>query len=43
MADNTTYKGLTRDSNAPDVQAYLKQQAEAQDKLAECGWAYNWG
>jgi hypothetical protein len=29
MADNTTYKGLTRDSNAPDVQAYLKQQAEA--------------
>jgi uncharacterized integral membrane protein len=28
MADNTTYKGLTRDSNAPDVQAYLKQQAE---------------
>jgi hypothetical protein len=29
MADNTTYKELTRDANAPDVQAYLKQQAEA--------------
>ena len=29
MADNTTYKGLTRDVDAPDVQAYLKQQAEA--------------
>jgi hypothetical protein len=29
MADITTYKGLTRDSNAPDVQEYLKKQAEA--------------
>ena len=29
MADNTTYKELTRDANAPDVQAHLKQQAEA--------------
>ncbi len=29
MADNTTYKGLTRDADAPDVRAYLKQQAEA--------------
>ena len=28
MADNTTYSGLIRDSNAPDVQAHLKQQAE---------------
>jgi uncharacterized integral membrane protein len=29
IADNTTYKGLTRDSAAPDVQEYLKKQAEA--------------
>jgi hypothetical protein len=28
MADNTTYKGLARDSNAPDVRESLKQQAE---------------
>ncbi|WP_426527191.1 DUF4339 domain-containing protein [Bradyrhizobium sp. McL0615] len=28
IADNTTYKGLTRDSNAPDVVEYLKRQAE---------------
>ena len=29
LVDNTTYKRLTSDSNAPDVQEYLKRQAEA--------------
>jgi hypothetical protein len=28
MADNTTYKGMTRDLKAPDVQEHLKKQAE---------------
>ena len=29
IADNTTYNAMTMDLNAPDVQAHLKQQAEA--------------
>lgn len=38
LADNTTYKRLTSDSNSPDVREYLKQQAEAAGQACQV-WA----
>jgi uncharacterized integral membrane protein len=38
IADNTTYKRLASDSTAPDVQKYLKQQAEAAGQACQV-WA----